>query len=860
MSASADRHDRDKVCANAIHYLPLVGVTLLVMVAFAVRVAGLDALPRSLSFDEGVDGLDALQLVQSRWLTPFLQNNFGRETLFLYIQGLLLQAIGPSIFSLRFASVVIGTLTIPMMYGVGRQMAVSVSGLPCRVTRAVSGLLAAAILTVCYWHIFFSRQALRAIMLLPLLLAVVWLLGRADRMLSRGNRGSWNRLLLAGVLLGLSQYVYLAARLLPVLFFLWTVVWLLRDGRTRASRAVGVALFWGGALVTALPLAVYFVHNPHAFDSRTAAIAVSTNPSPAATLAVNLWHLIVVHFGFGSWLVRWPSLDPVIGLGFAVGVFIGLQHIRGRTAGFGLAWLSLGWMPVLLSRQDWDATTTILRGIVGWPAVGLIAAWGWTALIGLSHRWHGLKPRAAGRRTGLVATLVAVAVVVVGSGAVSAHNYFSVWASRYDRRDNPSRPISDYLNGEHERLILCPNRFCTDVATAFLLQRHYPRLSSLNPETLRSRLDGRVIALLRPVGGEMPSAWILLDPLGAGQETAYVLPQLTDEATSRLVRRVQGRSAEATLLGEAKEPIAEIVILDADAAEVWMDAAPVQPINAVFDAAIRMVGTGVQPAMARPGQPVTLRLVWQATGPIDDDYDIFIHLFHLGSGRRVDQINQSLGSGILLPSHRWPVGLEAVELHTLNLPPDAPEGAYRFEVGLYHRASLVRLPVARGDSATSAADSIVVGKCLVQDTSPPPPAVALLAPFEDGIQLLGLDIQLTGPARLSVTLHWQATDKVSGDYTVFTHLVDPLEGRILAQQDNLPQHGTYPTWLWSAGEIVLDRYDLRLPDDDGQYTLHVGMYNASNGQRLRLRNAVGDAVTVPLRLVGGWLKLDRGEP
>jgi 4-amino-4-deoxy-L-arabinose transferase-like glycosyltransferase len=53
-------------------------------------------------------------------LTPFLQNNFGRETLFFYLQGLLLQVSGVSIFSLRFASVLAGILTIPLLYA-GRQ-------------------------------------------------------------------------------------------------------------------------------------------------------------------------------------------------------------------------------------------------------------------------------------------------------------------------------------------------------------------------------------------------------------------------------------------------------------------------------------------------------------------------------------------------------------------------------------------------------------------------------------------------------------------------------------------------------------------------------------------------------------------
>src|SRR6185436_15429702 len=89
--------------------LVLIYLVFLITLAFGLRVSQLNTLPLSLSLDEAVDGLDALQLLRLQWLTPFLQNYFGRETLFFYLQGLLLELAGVSIFSLRFASVLAGT-------------------------------------------------------------------------------------------------------------------------------------------------------------------------------------------------------------------------------------------------------------------------------------------------------------------------------------------------------------------------------------------------------------------------------------------------------------------------------------------------------------------------------------------------------------------------------------------------------------------------------------------------------------------------------------------------------------------------------------------------------------------------------
>jgi 4-amino-4-deoxy-L-arabinose transferase-like glycosyltransferase len=102
--------------------LPLFYLVFIIAFAFGLRLVKLNDLPLSLNLDEAVDGLDALQLFRLRWITPFLQNNFGRETLFFYLQGLILWLGGISIFSLRFVSVLAGTLTIPLLYSVGQRL------------------------------------------------------------------------------------------------------------------------------------------------------------------------------------------------------------------------------------------------------------------------------------------------------------------------------------------------------------------------------------------------------------------------------------------------------------------------------------------------------------------------------------------------------------------------------------------------------------------------------------------------------------------------------------------------------------------------------------------------------------------
>ena len=77
-------------------------------------------------------------------------------------------------------------------------------------------------------------------------------------------------------------------------------------------------------------------------------------------------------------------------------------------------------------------------------------------------------------------------------------------------------------------------------------------------------------------------------------------------------------------------------------------------------------------------------------------------------------------------------------------------------------------------------------------------------------------------------------------YTGFVHLLDA--GRqIVAQDDHGPLQNQYPTTQWAGGEVVEDRYVLRLPPDlpPGEYTLEIGLYDANRPGLPRLKTADG---------------------
>ncbi|HEX7587841.1 MAG TPA: glycosyltransferase family 39 protein, partial [Anaerolineae bacterium] len=111
-------------------------------------------------------------------------------------------------------------------------------------------------------------------------------------------------------------------------------------------------------------------------------------------------------------------------------------------------------------------------------------------------------------------------------------------------------------------------------------------------------------------------------------------------------------------------------------------------------------------------------------------------------------------------------------------------------------------------------------------------SVPVGATFADRIQLIAFRLNaLDNLGRSNTTVHltlfWKVLNPIDRNATVFIHLSGP-DGQLVAQQDNQPVRGTYPTDTWQMGEIVIDAYELLIPTSlpAGSFTLAVGMYDS----------------------------------
>jgi len=252
-----------------------------------------------------------------------------------------------------------------------------------------------------------------------------------------------------------------------------------------------------------------------------------------------------------------------------------------------------------------------------------------------------------------------------------------------------------------------------------------------------------------------------------------------------------------------------------------------------FENGMRLVGYDA-PRSARPGFATPLTLFWQTTRALDRAYVVVTQV--QDARGTVVAATQAAPARNIHPPTGWRIGELVRDPQTLLLRGDPPDGEYRIAVALLDPAT----------GARTAARAI--GTIRVQGRAryfgAPTPAQPFDARLDDLARLVGYDLNDDARA-LRLVLYWRALASSEISYTVFVHLVD-ANGALLAQADQIPGAGAYPTTTWVEGEYLVDVYDLARPP--GAYAIRIGMYDATTGARLPAFDAngqlIGDSIQV----------------
>ncbi|MEW5958617.1 MAG: hypothetical protein AB1801_12875, partial [Chloroflexota bacterium] len=436
----------------------------IILLAFGLRLWRLPQTPPGLWYDEAYYSMDAAWLLDGGPWQLFFAGNNGREPIFIYLQTVFIWLLGAAPLTSRLPAPLIGTLTVPAVYALGRRLGRDAGWsvwLP---------YIAAAGLATSFWHVGLSRGGYRGI-LMPLAAALVFYT------FWRGWRGrSLKFMLLAGLALGLSQYTYLAARVFPLALGLYGLLWTGLNWRDRPRRNalwLTLLVMAGVSALVFAPLGRIFYQNPALFSARTGDVLFT--PNTPAELLTHLSQAVRLFIDGGdpNWRHHLPG-RPMLGwlgwLGFWPGLAICLRRLRGPAyLLLALAWLTL-YLPALLSTPPVHA----LRLADLLPVYYLIFALGLFKLV--HFLLAALRPGSRLIPRAVFPALTIVAVLLLETG-LTGFDYFGRWANAEETYVEYNGPLVDFVKAVIDRTasapVVIPFHLYVHPTTRYQLHDHF---------------------------------------------------------------------------------------------------------------------------------------------------------------------------------------------------------------------------------------------------------------------------------------------------------------------------------------------------------------------------------------------------
>ncbi len=303
---------------------------LLMLGAFAIalffRLYKTDSVPPEPFSDHAEKILDVYEISEGRY-SVFFPRNTGREAIQMYWTLLVANVFntGLSFLSLKLGTALLGILTLPYMYLLGKEFG-----------GARAGLFALFLFGIAYWNNVISRIGLR-FPLYPLFVApTLYYLIRGLRTRSR------NDFILTGLFLGLGLHGYSPFRIVPFLIVAAFALYILheKESERKFQSVWQFVIIAGVSFFVFIPLLRYWISHPDIFGYR----AFSRLGTVETALPGPAWQIFLSNLYKGLLMFNWddgeiwvnslphrPALDFVTAAFFVMGVILLLiRYARGR--------------------------------------------------------------------------------------------------------------------------------------------------------------------------------------------------------------------------------------------------------------------------------------------------------------------------------------------------------------------------------------------------------------------------------------------------------------------------------------------------------------------------------------------------
>ncbi|MEM7345488.1 MAG: phospholipid carrier-dependent glycosyltransferase, partial [Chloroflexota bacterium] len=839
----------------------LLLVTLLV--ATFLRVWHLEHFPVSLSGDEARNGLDVLRLIDEPQLTPFLPSNTGRETLFHAYLWVSLVSLGSSVFALRLGSAFMGILLVALVYRWMRDL------LPRQPWIA---LLAAAFVATSFWGIQISRLGLRGIFLLPFTVGAYYFFWcgysnkdhtplyplknllspiKATFLHRFFNQQIW--FVLSGISLGLAIYTYVAGRLLPLTFILFTVYITLFQ-RQRAHRSH----IWRGLIVTgftsmivALPLGIYFINHPDAFLGRSSQVSFweeyQFHHAHTGQPFFNfLWMGWQTNLGWFTQLsTPWVQGDqtPFLLKGVAYLFWVGLiRAIIAAPKSPNFAFLLIAFFTGVIS-LFWSPPTTLRIILALPPTYALLAVGAYTPLEYL-----------AAKRPQSLPIQGTIMIIILGLSTFLSTQLFvpNRWVgdpplpTLFDHAVDISANRIESLIRDDQQSVLVPQDVYDFPITRFLLHNTIPTpLPQANQPLLPLNND---ISIFWPTEWERwfdnkSPSFVLLSPTGSSPtgyvETVAQWDQNELARFSQLVAEQRASPETEVVIDKDGQPIGHILKIKRN--QLALRTEPLHPVNLHFLDELRLNGFD---AWFLSNQRLDITLFWEALQYTEEDHLLNFEL----RDTQGQMVGQTTARFIFLHP-----GQPAIKHEVMPLQNDLIPGTYILNMGVIKFNYKQQEGLEEGQSVSPITAAGVplpaltnpIG--LIQVGEPPTVPSNTKIHFGDKLRLNGYQLNPITPTEFQIALAWEGLQPIDQEYTFTLQLLDQNQ-TLVAQVDHPPFNGFYPTTVWQPSQAIIDTYTLSIPEGlaGGNYQLAIGVYNSNTLERLPVTQTERDILAETL--------------
>lgn len=639
--------------------LPACGVLL---VAFAARVHGLEV--QSLWHDEGLSWWFARQP-----LGELIRGVANTEHPPLYFLGLAiwLRLAGDSAFALRFLSVLGGVLTVALTMALARQWRMP-----------LVGLLAAAVLALHPWHIWYSQEVRSYSWMAAFGVALTWLGWRWTHTL-RPRDG-----VLYAVVATAALYVHVFLALLVLVHFIVAALPRI-EGREQGIRRWRALWPFGGAALVFLPW--FFL----------ALAQVRTNRT--------YWY--------------WGFLDVPVVLkqtGEAFVLFPFPQHADVWDFSWAVyaAWGVAALVSVIVWRRPygplWVASVWGVLGLtLGWayiepkydPRYVIDALPLWVMLVVFPLAEMATRGGRLVRPRGKALSALWVLLIVGAYGTVA----FAAWqrtqapdVARPDFR-SPARFVAQHA-APGDGVVLVGGHI--EPIVRYYLRRPdiqvYPMPRRLLVDLDRLLTWWDVAPALNTITRKHRRVWVIRWQEDLADPQHLVRSLLTLNACPLPVPGFNGKVNVAAFqvvrpLALPSEPTPThkvgiafrngVLLLGYDAARVFLPNTPLATCEADRSAQESEVRVAA-------GETLFVVLYLQATNRLVHGFTGFVHLVTPDGSRALGIMDRLMG-GYALPPPRWQLGQVVLQEFPVPVPPDIPPGQYLLEVGLYYPETLQRI-------------------------------------------------------------------------------------------------------------------------------------------------------------------------